>query len=69
MPGSSLVGMNYYRLQPYYYPYIGRRFPLKINGLYSLNNLGQLSVKPHWIDTKYLVSQNVKTRLRSFQNI
>ena len=51
------------------FPYIGKRYPSTINGPYSMNRLGLLSVKPHWIDTKYKVSQNVKNKLRTIQTI
>ncbi len=51
------------------FPYIGKRYPSTINGPYSMNRLGLLSVKPPWIDTKYRVSQNVKNKLRTIQNI
>ena len=51
------------------FPYIGKRFPSTINGPYSMNRLGLLSVKPNWIDTKYRVNQNVKNKLRTIQSI
>jgi len=57
----ALVGMTYSQNQ--YYPYIGKRFPSRINGAYSMNNLGQLSVKPNWINTKYRVNKNKLTAL------
>jgi hypothetical protein len=60
----SLIGMSYQ--QPQSYPYIGKRF---INGLYSMNNLGQLSVKPHWINSKYRVNQGITNKLRAIQNL
>jgi len=55
--------------QPQSYPYIGKRFPSRINGAYSMNNLGQLSVKPNWIGIKYRVNQGVTNKLRAIQNI
>ena len=51
------------------FPYIGKRFPSTINGPYSMNRLGSLSVKPLWINTKYRVTQNVKNKLRAIQII
>lgn len=51
------------------FPYIGKRYPSTINGPYSMNRLGLLSVKPNWIDTKYTVNQNVKNKLRMIQTI
>lgn len=63
----SLIGMSYQ--QPQSYPYIGRRFPSRINGLYSMNNSGQLSVKPHWINSKYRVNQGITNKLRAIQNL
>jgi hypothetical protein len=63
----ALIGMTY--PQPPSYPYIGKRFPSRINGLYSMNNLGQLSVKPHWINAKYRVNQGVTNKLRAIQNL
>jgi|APCry1669189070_1035195.scaffolds.fasta_scaffold00976_5 hypothetical protein len=62
-----IVGMTY--PQPQSYPYIGKRFPSRINGAYSMNNLGQLSVKPNWIGIKYRVNQGVTNKLRAIQNI
>jgi hypothetical protein len=62
-----LIGMTC--PQPQSYPYIGKRFPSRINGAYSMNNLGQLSVKPNWIGIKYRVNQGVTNKLRAIQNI
>jgi hypothetical protein len=63
----AIVGMTY--PQPQSYPYIGKRFPSRINGAYSMNNLGQLSVKPNWIGIKYRVNQGVTNKLKAIQNI
>ena len=55
--------------QPASYPYIGKHFPSRINGLYSMNKSGQLSVKPHWINSKYRVNQGITNKLRAIQNL
>jgi hypothetical protein len=49
--------------------YARHRFPPSVNGLYSMNKLGQLSVQPNWIDLKYKVKANAVARLRALNVI
>jgi hypothetical protein len=63
----SVVSMNVGYINTPFYPYIGKRFPSRINGLYSMNKLGQLSVQPNWIGLRAHVKANVVNALKQFR--
>lgn len=50
-------------------PYNGKRYPSRINGLYSMNKLGQLSVQPNWIGLRAHVKANVVASLKQIRTV